>query len=81
VKAWPVTPMLVGLKSHVYRAGGGQQVDRRVSVGRSRLILYWTDKIPKKKVFQSVFLLLHYMAFCTCDFITDRWVASYQEIF
>jgi len=27
--------------------------DRRVSLGRSRLILHWIDKIPKKNIFQS----------------------------
>jgi len=25
--------------------------------------------------------MLHFMTFCTCDFIIDRSIASYQEIF
>jgi len=24
---------------------------------------------------------LHFMTFCTCDFITERSIANYQEIF
>jgi len=34
-------------------------IDRRVSVGRSRLILHWIDKIPKKNTFQSIFQKVH----------------------
>ena len=33
--------------------------DRRVSLGRSRLILHWIDKIPKKNIFQSIFQKVH----------------------
>jgi len=44
---------------------GGQQVDRdrpvdrRVSIGRSCLILHWIDKISKKNIFQSIFQKVH----------------------
>jgi len=38
---------------------GGQQADRRVSVGRSHLILHWIDTIPKKNTFQSIFQKVH----------------------
>ena len=43
---------------------GGQQVDRdkpvdrRVSAGRSRLVLHLIDQIPKKNMFQLKFLCI-----------------------
>jgi len=49
----------------VHYSRGGQQVERdrpvdcRVSVGRSRLILHWIYKIPKKNIFQSIFQKVH----------------------
>jgi len=30
-----------------------------VSLGRSRLILHWIDKIPKKNIFRSIFQKVH----------------------
>jgi len=32
-----------------------RSIDYQVSHGRSRLILHWIDKIPKKNIFQSIF--------------------------
>ena len=37
-----------------------------------RLLMVNTNSFTGKK--------LHFMTFCTCDFITDRSIASYQEI-
>ena len=34
-------------------------VDRRVSVGRSRLILHWIDMIAKNNIFQSIYQKVH----------------------
>jgi len=30
-----------------------------MSLGRSRLILHWIDKIPKKNIFQTIFKKVH----------------------
>jgi len=32
-----------------------------VSLGRSRLILHWIDKIPKKNIFQTIFYKVAYI--------------------
>ena len=48
----------------MFYSRGGQQVDRdrlvdrRVSIGRSHLILHWIDKIPKMNTFQLIFLFV-----------------------
>ena len=42
----------------MFYSRGGQQVDRRVSIGRSRLILHWIDKIPKMNTFQLILLFI-----------------------
>ena len=36
-----------------------QPIDRRMSLGRSPLILHWIDKIPKKNIFQWIFQKVH----------------------
>jgi len=37
--------------------------------------------MPEKNIFKQYSFLLHFMRFSTCDFISDRSIASYQEIF
>ena len=45
----------------------GHVVYHQVSVGRSRLILHWIHKIPKKNIFQSIFLVTaFYVIFYLC---------------
>jgi len=55
--------IILALECHKWCKGHQQvdrdrMVDRRVSVGRSLLILHRIDKIPKKNIFQSIFLFI-----------------------
>jgi len=50
---------------------GGQQVDRRSSAGRARLILHWIDKITKKNTFSQYQYSRNYIKF------SINWLVTY----